>query len=109
MSRVWQMLRELQNNNNLTMMWTLLEIMRVSEVDLAAGVPAAHEAAVVLEDGAGAPGVQQLTLLALVQVQADHLVLDAPHQQLGGPLGIPAEHCCLYDTIVISLILMKET
>ena len=72
------------------MLWTLLEIVRVSEVDLAAGVPAAHEAAVVLEDGAGAPSVQQLTLLTLVQVQADHLVLDAPHQQLGGPLGIPA-------------------
>ena len=84
-----------EGNNNIyhshSIAWTLLEIVRVSEVDLAAGVPAAHEAAVVLEDGAGAPSVKQLTLLAFLQVETDHLILDAAQQQLSRSLRV-SEH-----------------
>ena len=57
-------------------------------MNLAAGIPAAHEPPVVLEDGAGAARVQQLSLLAFLQVETDHLVLDAAQQQLGWSLGV---------------------
>ena len=53
----------------------ILEIVRITEVNLAAGVSAAHKPPVILEHGAGAPSVKELALLALVQVEADHLVL----------------------------------
>ena len=65
--------------------------MRIPEVDLSASVSTSNKPAVILEHSAGAPGVQQLTLLALVQVEADHLVLDAAHEELGGSLGV-SEH-----------------
>ena len=45
-------------------------------MDLAAGVSAPNKPPVILEHSAGAPGVQKLTLLTLVQVEADHLVLE---------------------------------
>ena len=57
-------------------------------MDLATGVSAAHEPPVVLEDGTGTACVQQLTLLAFLQVKTDHLVLDAAQQQLGRSLGV---------------------
>ena len=60
-------------------------------MNLAAGVSAPHKPSVILEHGAGAPGVQELALLALVQVEADHLVLDSAHEELGGSLGV-SEH-----------------
>ena len=65
--------------------------MRISEVDLPAGVSTSNKPPVVLEHSAGAPGVQKLTLLTLVQVEADHLVLDAAHEELSGSLGV-SEH-----------------
>ena len=49
--------------------------MRISEVDLPAGVSTSNKPPVILEHSAGAPGVQKLTLLTLVQVETDHLVL----------------------------------
>ena len=53
----------------------ILEIVRITKVNLAAGVSAPHKPPVILEHGAGAPCVEELALLALVQVKADHLVL----------------------------------
>ena len=44
----------------------ILEIVRITKVNLAAGVSAPHKPPVILEHGAGAPGVQELALLALV-------------------------------------------
>ena len=60
-------------------------------MDLATGVATPNKPPVILEHSTGAPGVQELTLLALVKVEADHLVLDAAHEELGGSLGVP-EH-----------------
>ena len=60
-------------------------------MDLPISVSTPHKSSMIFQDGTGSSGVQQLTLLALVQVEADHLVLDAAHEELGGSLGVP-EH-----------------
>ena len=66
-------------------------------MDLAAGVSAPNKPPVVLQHSAGAACVEQLTLLPLLQVEADHLVLNAAHQQLGGSLGVPQHALHLYN------------
>ena len=63
----------------------------VPELNLSRGVTAANVATMVAQHSTGAPCVHHLGLLPLHKVKADHLLLDAPHQQLCRSL-IVAQH-----------------
>ena len=80
--------------------------MWVSQLNFAGGVATTDISAVVAEDGTGATCVHHLGLLALDKVEADHLLLDPPHQQLCGPLVVP-QHALQVKSLYHVLPLIK--
>ena len=55
---------------------TNIEVVRISEMNLATSVSTPNIATMIFEHSTRASRVQQLRLLPLLQVKADHLVLD---------------------------------